>query len=120
MGKLFGHLGSEIQVEHHRSKWPLVLMTLILAAGLGPLALEGMALCVGAWKEFLGISCDVKTPLLDSVQDNLNEMNSMVQSQIRHWFSSIPWDPKLVLPAAAFVMVLAMLRLVTAPTHAGG
>ena len=69
MRKLAGQLGSEIQVEHHRSKWPSVLMALILLVGLGPLALEGVALCMGTWKDFLGIAGNVKTPILDSIQD---------------------------------------------------
>ena len=111
MRKLAGQLGSEVEVLHHRSKWPLVLIVLILLAGLGPLALEGSALLVGTWKEFLGVNCNVKTPLLDSLQDNLNDMNGEVMREVRHWFSSMPWDPKLVLPTAAVVMVLAMLML---------
>ncbi len=111
MRKLAGQLGSEFGVEHHRAKWPFVLMAVLLLAGLGPLALEGTTLLVGVWKEFLGVSCDVKTPLLDSVQDNLNDLNGEVMRQMRHWFSSMPWDPKMVLPAAAVVMVLAMLML---------
>jgi len=111
MRKLAGQLGSEIQVEHHRSKWPSVLMALILLLGLGPLALEGIALCVGTWKEFLGVSGNVKTPVLDGVQDSLNDMSDIFWSQITPWFRSMPWDPKMVLPVAAVVMVMAMLML---------
>ncbi len=111
MRKLAGQLGSEIAVERHRSKWPSVLMALILLLGLGPLALEGISHCVGNWKEFFGIADNVKTPVLDSVQDNLNDIRDIFWSQITPWFRSMPWDPKMVLPAAAVVMVLAMLML---------
>jgi hypothetical protein len=111
MRKLAGQLGSEIQVEHHRSKWPSVLMALILLLGLGPLALEGIALCMSTWKEFLGIADNVKTPVLDGVRDSLNDMRDIFWSQITPWFRSMPWDPKMVLPVAAVVMVMAMLML---------
>ena len=111
MRKLAGQLGSEMEVERHRSKWPSVLMALILLVGLGPLALEGIAVCVGNWKEFLGVSGNVKTPVLDGVQDSLNDARDIFWSQITPWFRSIPWDPKMVLPVAAVVMVMAMLML---------
>ena len=82
MRKLAGQLGSEMEVERHRSKWPSVLMALILLVGLGPLALEGIAVCVGTWKEFLGVSGNVKTPVLDGVQDSLNDARDIFWSQI--------------------------------------
>jgi len=111
MRKLAGQLGSEIPVEQHRSKWPSVLMAVILLLGLGPLALEGIALCTSTWKEFLGIADNVKTPVLDGVQDSLNDMRDFCWTQITPWLRSMPWDPKIVLPIAAFVMVMAMLML---------
>ena len=86
-------------------------MVLILLLGLGPLALEGVTLLIGTWKEFLGVSCNVQTPLLDSLQDNLNDMNGEVTRHFRQWFNSMPWDPNMVLPVAAVVMVVAMLML---------
>ncbi len=111
MRKLAGQLGSEIPVEHHRPRWPGVLMALILLLGLGPLAIEGIALCVSEWKEFLGIADNVKTPVLDGFQNNLNDIQDIFRSQITPYLSSMPWDPKMVLPVAAVVMVMAMLML---------
>jgi hypothetical protein len=111
MRKLAGQLGSETENDQPRAKWPAVLMALILLLGLGPLALEGLVLCIGTWKEFLGISGNVKTPSLDAVQDSLNSMKDVFWSQITPWFRSMPWDPKMVLPTAAVVMVVAMLML---------
>jgi hypothetical protein len=111
MRKLAGQLGNEIEAEHHRSKWPAVVMVLILLLGLGPLALEGIALSVGTWKEFLGSGDTVKTPLLDGVQDSLKDMKDIFWSQVTPWFRSMSADPKMVLPAAAIVMVMAMLML---------
>ena len=57
-------------------------MALILLLGLGPLAVEGIALCVGTWKEFMGVSDNVKTPALDGVQDSLNDMSDIFWSEI--------------------------------------
>ena len=59
----------------------------------------------------MGVAGEVKTPVLDGVQDSLNEMRDTFWSQIAPWFRSMPWDPKLVLPVAAVVMVVAMLML---------
>ena len=86
-------------------------MALILLVGLGPLALEGGALCVANWKEFMGVSADVQTPVLDGVQDRLHDLSDIFWSEITPWFRSLPWDPKMVLPAAAVVMAMAMLML---------
>jgi hypothetical protein len=111
MRKLAGQLGSETEVAERRSRWPAVLMALILFVGLGPLAIEGASMCLGTWKEFMGVSNNVKTPVLDGVQDGLNDVRDLIWGQITPWFRSMPWDPKFVLPAAAVVMAGAMLML---------
>ncbi len=111
MRKLAGQLGSEMDVEHRRSRWPLAIMALILVVGLGPLVLEGTCLCVGMWKEVLGVAADVRTPVLDGVQDEMHELTDCFWGEVTPFFRSMPWDPKIVVPAASVIMVLAMLLL---------
>jgi len=111
MRKLALQLGDDIHQEKRPSKLPLVLMSLILLIGLGPLALEGVGVCLSMWKELFGVSNNVRTPVLDGVQERLQDLSDTIWLQITPFFHSMPWDPKLVLPAAAIVMVLAMLML---------
>ena len=111
MRKLAMQLGEDLQEERHRSRIPLLVVGLILLLGLGPLALEGGAVCLANWKEFMGISADARTPLLDDIQDRLHDAKDLFWSEITPWFRRLPWDPKMVLPAASIVMALAMLML---------
>jgi hypothetical protein len=111
MRKLAYQLGHDIQSEPRRSRWPLVLLVLLLIVGLGPLALEGAALCLGNWKEFIGASTDVRTPVLDRVQETMHDMSSAFWLEVGPFFRRLPWEPKAVLPAATIVMAIAMLML---------
>jgi hypothetical protein len=112
MRKLAFQIGAEITEERRRSRWPLVLLSLFLLVGLGPLALEGGAICAANWKEFLGVSsASASTPVLDHVQGSLQDANDFFWSQVTPLFRSLPWDPKRVIPAGALVMAVAMLML---------
>jgi hypothetical protein len=111
MRKLPYQLGHDIQSEQRRSRWPLVLLILLLLVGLGPLVLEGAAICVGNWKEFIGASTDVRTPTLDRVQETLQDMSSAFWLEVTPFFRQLPWEPKVVLPAATIIMAMAMILL---------
>ena len=63
------------------------------------------------WKEFMGVSANVRTPVLDGIQDRLHDLSDTFWGEITPWFRRLPWDPKMVLPAAAVVMAMAMLML---------
>ena len=94
------------------ARWPLVFLVLVFLVGLGPAALEGAASCLSNWKECLGVSCRrAGRPLLDNVQDNLDDSTKTLLGRSLPISASMPWDPKMVLPAAAVVMVVAMLML---------
>jgi hypothetical protein len=111
MRKLAFQVGEDIQEERPRSKVPLIFMGFFLFMGLGPLALEGASLCLSNWKEYMGIRAEVKTPVLDNFQDSVEDAREIFWNEITPYFRGLPWDPKMVLPAASLVMVGAMLLL---------
>jgi hypothetical protein len=111
MRKLAFQLGPDIQEEKRRSRLPLVFVALLLLIGLGPLALEGGAICLAKWKEVMGVSANVRTPVLDELQERLHDLSDTFWLQVTPWFRRLPWEPKMVLPAAAIVMAAAMLLL---------
>jgi hypothetical protein len=111
MRKTAFRLDDEIIEEKPRSRLPIVFFGLFLLAGLGPLALEASAICLANWKEFMGVSANVKTPVLDGVQETLHDMSEGCWQEITPWFRVLPWRPRLVLPIAGVIMAFAMLML---------
>jgi hypothetical protein len=111
MRKLGMQLGHDVQEESKKSKVPRYLFIVFLTIGLGPLALEGASICLSNWKEVMGVSSKVRTPVLDNVQAGLDNMKDAFWGEVTPFFSRMPWDPKMVLPAAGIVMAVAMLML---------
>lgn len=111
MRKLAMQLGHDVHEERRRSKVPLFLFIVFLTIGLGPLALEGASMCLSNWKEVLGVASTVRTPALDNVQASLDSTKDFFWDQVNPFFRRMPWDPKMVLPAAGVVMAVSMLML---------
>ena len=111
MRKLALQHGDSLETDRGRSRLPLILVGLILLGGLGPLTLEGGSLCVANWREYLGVSADVRTPVLDGIQERMHDLGDTLRAEITSRFRHLPWDPKMVLPAAAIVTAVAMLML---------
>jgi hypothetical protein len=111
MRKLAMLVGHDVHAEHRKSKVPLCLFIFFLTTGLLPLAIEGASICLSNWKEVMGINSKVRTPVLDNLQVNLDNMKDLFWDQITPFFRRVPWDPKMVLPAAGVVMAVAMLML---------
>ena len=111
MRKLAVSFEPDMMEERRRSRLPVVLAVLFLVIGLAPLALEGVSICLGNWKEIMGVSTDVRTPVLDQVQESLQDLKRSVLGEITPYFRRLPWDPQTVLISGAIVMGLAMLML---------
>jgi hypothetical protein len=111
MRKLAMQLGHDVEAEHRKSKVPLYLFIGFLTIGLGPLALEGASICLSNWKEVMGVASNVRTPMLDNAQASIDKMKDMFWDEVSPFFRRMPWDPKMVLPAAGVVMAVAMLML---------
>ena len=112
MRKLAMQLGHDVQAEHRKSKVPLYLFIVFLAIGLGPLALEGGSICLSNWKEVMGVASSVRhsqpwtTCRLTSTSSKTCSGTGLPLSS-----AAYPGTPKMVLPAAAVVMAVAMLML---------
>lgn len=111
MRKATFQLDQEINEDRPRSRVPLIFLCLFLVVGLGPLAIEGTAICVANWKEFMGVSAEARTPILDGVQDALHVLRENCNQQFGYWFRGLPWEPRMVLAVAGVIMALAMLML---------
>jgi hypothetical protein len=111
MRKLAFQHGEDLQADRPRSRLPRIAAGLILLVAVGPLALEGGSLCVANWKEFMGVSSNVRTPVLDEIQERLHDLSDTFWLEITPWFRRLPWDPKVVLPTGGIVMAIAMLML---------
>jgi hypothetical protein len=104
-------LAYETTGERPKSRFPRTIGVVVLAVVLAPLLVEGAVLCYGQWCEVMGNSNRVRTPLLDSVQENVQSANSSIWETVTHQFQRVPWNPKVVLPIAAVIMALAMAML---------
>jgi hypothetical protein len=111
MRKLGMQLGHDVQAERPKRKVPLYLFIAFLAIGLFPLVIEGASICLSNWKEVMGVSSTVRTPMLDNAQASIDKMKDMFWDEVSPFFRRMPWDPKMVLPAAGVVMAVAMLML---------
>lgn len=111
MRKLAFQLGDDVQEARPRSRVPGILLGLLLVVGLGPLALEGGAICLGHWRDYMGVNGQVKTPVLDQLQEVMQSTNESLWLEASPYLRRLPWDPKMVLPAATIVMAMAMFML---------
>jgi hypothetical protein len=109
--KLACELGENLEVPRRRSRFPAVFLTLLFLFGLGPLVLEGSAICLSNWKEVMGVSASVQTPALDHLQDQLHLMSESFWLTVNPYLQQVPWEPKAVLPTAALVTAAAMLMI---------
>ena len=82
-----------------------------LALGLVPLGLDGTSICLGYWKEHLGMPSEVGTPTLDRIAETFHDLDIAVRGTITPWFYSLPWETNVVIPVGVIVMALAMILL---------
>jgi len=104
-------IADQISPERRRSKVlrtaSIVLLGLVLAAPVQ----EGVSLCIGQWRQVLGTNTEVRTPILDSVHDGLQDAHQSVWSSVSAQFERVPWAPRFVLTVAAVVVVLGIVML---------
>jgi hypothetical protein len=111
MQKLSNPLAHEISPTKRGSRVLRIASILVLGIGLAALIQETAAICHGQWCQLLGSDAEVRTPILDSVQEGVQTAHSSFWNAISPYFQSLPWSPSVVLPVAVVVVVVGMVML---------
>ena len=104
-------LAPDASSDRGKSKLLLIVSISVLALLVAPLFMEGVALCYAQWCDVLGNSVAVRTPILDSIGDQLRTVQVDIRNALTPVFERVPWNPKVVLPIAVVIMALAMALL---------
>jgi hypothetical protein len=104
-------LAPDLTSDRRRSKLLPIALIVVLALLFAPLVLEAAALCYAQWCVILDKSTAVRTPLIDSIGERIEEVREDLWYRFSSRFQRVPWNPKVVLPIIGAVMALAMLML---------
>ena len=106
-------LAPDLRPDRRTSKVLPIAAIFVLAPLLAPMILEAASLCHAQWSAALGNPARVRTPILDSIEEEIESVRDDLWSAISARFQRVPWNPKIVLPIAAVIMAvgMAMLRL---------
>jgi hypothetical protein len=104
-------LAHDLRPERSRSRFLPIAAIFVFSLALAPLLRESVLVCYSQWCEIMGKSFDVRTPILDSIQDRFQAARDGLWDSITPCFNRVPWDLKVVLCVAVVVMSLAMVML---------
>jgi hypothetical protein len=103
-------LAPDLRPDRRRKALPIVSI-FVLAPLIAPLVMEAAALCYAQWCTALGTQAEVRTPIIDSIQEGIESVRDDLWSVLSARFQRVPWSPKVVLPVAAVIMAVAMVML---------
>jgi hypothetical protein len=104
-------LAPDLRPNGRRSKVVPIASIFVIAPLLAPLILEAGALCYAQWCAALGTSAQVRTPIIDTIQEGIETVRNDLWSALSARFQRVPWSPTVVLPVAAVIMAVAMVML---------
>ena len=104
-------LAPDVRPDRPRRKVLPILSIFVVAPLLAPIIMDTLALCYGQWCEVLGSRTNVRTPTLDAIGDRVDAVREDLWYHVSSRFQRVPWNPRVVLPIAVTVMVLAMMML---------
>jgi hypothetical protein len=104
-------LAPDIRPDRPRCRVLPIASICVLASVLAPLLLEAVWLCYGQWSEILGKPVTIRTPMLNAISEQIESVRADLWYHVSSRFQRVPWDPKVVLPIIALVMVVAMVML---------
>ena len=111
MSKQLVTLAPDIRPDRPRRKVLPILSLFVAVPLLAPIVIDAVALCYGQWREMLGTPIAVRTPTLDAIGEQVAEIREEVRYHVSSRFQRVPWDPRVVVPIALVVMLLAMMML---------
>jgi hypothetical protein len=101
-------LAPDLKPDRPRRKLLPILSLCVTIALLAPILRDAVVLCYGQWREILGTPTDVRTPALDAIGERADEVREDIWYHISSRFQRVPWNPRVVLPLAVVVMLVAM------------
>lgn len=101
----------EVGSTHQSRRLPRRVVAVATAALIAPFLCEGVAICVGKWQAVMGVSSNVRTPVLDATVYYVQRSRDDLAGLILPTFQHIPWQPSHVLVVAAIAMTVSMLML---------
>jgi hypothetical protein len=104
-------LAPSLKPDRPRSRVPQIVSIFVLAPLLTPLIVELVALCYGQWSEIFGRPVAVKTPILTAMGEQVESIREDVWYHVGSRFQRVPWNPRVVLPIIALVMIVAVVML---------
>jgi hypothetical protein len=104
-------LAPDLRPDRPRRKLLPILLLSFAAVLLAPIFIDVAALFYGQWREVLGTPVAVHTPTLDAIGEQVAEIREDFRYHVLSRFHRVPWDPRVVLPVAVLVMLLAMVML---------
>jgi hypothetical protein len=104
-------LAPDLHPHRRRSRVPQIASIFVLAPIVTPLIVELVSLCHGQWREILGRPVTVRTPILDEIGERIETVREEIWYHVGSQFQRVPWNPKVVLPLIAAVMLVAMSML---------
>jgi hypothetical protein len=106
-------LAPDLRPDRRRSRLLLIAAIFVLVPLVAPLFMEAVSLCYAQWCEILGTPVAVRTPILDSIRERAEDVRQDLRFRLTSYFQRVPWNPNVVLPLIAVVMIIAiwMLRL---------
>src|SRR4051812_8262500 len=85
---------------------PRRVFAIALTTLIAPFIYEAVEICVGNWRAAMGISSNVRTPVLDASLRFLDRIRGEFAGLILPSFQHIPWQPSHVLVVAAIAMTV--------------
>ena len=104
-------LAPDLTPDRRKSKMLPIASIFVLAPLLAPVIMETVSICHGQWCEVMGRSVTVRTPFLDSIGEQIEEVREVCWYHLLSRFQRVPWNPKVVLPVMAVIMALAMFMM---------
>ena len=101
----------DLRPDRRAAKLLLMASMVLLGLGLAPVVLETVSLCYAQWREVLDRPVDVRTPLLDSIQDQIETTRIDLWSTASSRFQRVPWNPKVVLAIGGVIMGIGIVML---------
>lgn len=104
-------LAPDLRPDRLRSRVVPIAAIFVLVPLIAPVTMEAVWLCYAQWSEILGTPVVVRTPILDSVRERIEDVRQDLGFRVFSYFQRVPWNPKVVLPLVAVVAAIAVVML---------